>query len=151
MRKFGFSDGFKCVASTAEEAKAKHKDYLNNKVEAKTDFEFTVEEAFDTLGEIEDAFNHIKEEVEKSVTALDVVKKDSFSKAIVKRYVKEIDNYVDETNWKMLIDNLWGTIRSITTASNWENWKERCLETLPSNCSLGDRQLIEEKLEELCR
>lgn len=149
MRKFGFSDGFKCYANTSEEAKVMHKDFLRKKVTAST-FEDVKEEAFNTLGNIEDAFNHIKEEVDKSVKALDVVKQDSFKKAIVKRYVEEINKYVDETDWKGLVDNLWGTLKTLTTSSNWEDWKERCLELLPSDCSLGERQEIEKKLEEVC-
>lgn len=141
MPKFKFKDGIIIEASTVEEAKSLHK--------IKADIEDDADDARKCIWRIEDAINHIKTEVDNSIKALDVVKKDSFSKDVVKEYVNEIKKYVDETDFKENIDELQSIINKMGRTKSWNEWKEKCLAILP-DCSAGEAQQIEEALEELC-
>jgi len=147
---FRFPNGYKCQAESKEEAIRK---YHEHKVEADSSMlEERKESLFNYLGNVEDAIKHIKEEVDNSVKALDVVKRETFPKQVVKNYINEIKKYIDETDIESQTDNAWGTLRALTgSAPNWKAWVELCIEFMPSTASVADANKAKELLEELCQ
>lgn len=143
------SDGFECYASSSEEAKMKHKAFKEEKVvasfeEKKEAFEANIEKLYD-------AVHHIEEEANKSVIAIDVVKKETFSKDIVRNYAREFKKYVEESDIKNIIEDVKQSFLSATKTFSLEEWKEQCLAMLPDKISVGEHRDIEKVLEDICR
>lgn len=144
MTKYRFKDGFECVANSKEEAKIIHRASAGK-------YEDNLDSLFNKIWEAESGYNYLEKEINNSIKALDIVNKDNFSKDIVKEYVSEIKKYLDESGLKDKISSLNDSAHSLERRpSNMKEWKEMCLNSLPSDCSLADYQNAEEKLEELC-
>ena len=150
LKKYTFkSDGFECVASSPDEAKMKHKQFKKGK-KVTASFQDKKENFEDDIKKVFDAIDHIEDEVDKSVRALDFVKKDSFSKEVVRKYVLEIKKYIEESDLKNLTEMAKFAFYSATQTHSMQEWKEQCLEMLPLNASVADAEKAEKLLEEIC-
>lgn len=150
LKKYTFkSDGFECVASSSEEAKMKHKQFKKGK-KVTASFQDKKENFEDDINKVFDAIDHIEDEVDKSVRALDFVKKDSFSKEVVRKYVLEIKKYIEESDLKNLAEMAKYAFYSATQTHSMQEWKEQCLAMLPSDASVADAEKAEKILEEIC-
>lgn len=150
LKKYTFnSDGYECIASSAEEAKLKHKKFKEGK-KIIASFQEKKENFEDDISKVFNAIEHIEEEVEKSVRALDFVKKDSFSKEVVRKYILEIQKYIEESDVKNIVEMAKQAFYQATKTFSMREWKEQCLEMLPSGASVADAQKAEQLLEEIC-
>lgn len=147
MTKFRFKDGYECYASCREEAKQKHKDF---KEKVTASFEEKKENFEDDINKVFDAIDHIREQVDNSVKALDVVKRETFSKEVVRKYILEIQKFIEESDLVNLAETAKQAFYNATSTHSMQEWKEQCIAMLPQ-VSVATEQKAEQALEELCK
>ena len=149
MTKFRFKDGYECYASDKEEAKQKHKDFKEGK-EVVASFEEKEENFENSINKVFNAIDYIKEQVEKSVEALDIVNREAFSKEVVRKYILEIQKFIEESDIVNFTEMAKSSFYAVTKTYSMQEWKEQCIAMLPDNVSVGEEKRVEETLEDLC-
>lgn len=146
MPNYRFKDGYTCTASSPEEAKKMHKVYAEHNI-----YEEAQENVLNSFWKVEEGINEVFDVVDKSIRALDVVNKDSFSKEVVKEYIGQVQKCLEENNVSDNMSKLDAHIHTLTSkAVNMKDWAKLCLSLLPDDISVKEADEAKESLEALC-